>query len=228
MSSAVGPAGLINSTVRDVLGFARLFLDHRVPEVLVEPQIEMPNPHLATHWGLGIMLWHWDGHRLCGHDGGTLGQSAFLRILPQANLAVCLLTNSSALGYGGHGMDVYHAVFSELLADLADVSMPDPPVPPDTAPDIDLDIYEGTYERLSVAYDLHAGDGVLTGTITVSGPLASLLPNPVTNVTLTPVDATTFQLEEEGSDPITAVFYEFDGGVPRYLHTGARANRRVG
>jgi hypothetical protein len=45
---------------------------------------------------------------------------------------------------------------------------------------------------------------------------------------MTPVDATTFLVREEGSEtPAPAVFYEFRDGRPTYLHTGARANPRV-
>jgi len=55
-----------------------------------------------------------------------------------------------------------------------------------------------------------------------------MVPDPVTRLSLTPVDAATFLVHEEGSEtPGPAVFYEFADGVPQYLHSGARANRRV-
>lgn len=45
---------------------------------------------------------------------------------------------------------------------------------------------------------------------------------------MTPVDEATFLSLDEGSDsPETAVFYAFEDGVPAYLHSGGRANRKV-
>ncbi len=89
-------------------------------------------------------------------------------------------------------------------------------------------MFAGSYQRLSVRYDLTPEDGRLVGTVTLSGPIAELTPDPVTKVTLTPVDGETFLLtDEEDETPVPAVFYEFRDGVPQYLHTGARANPRV-
>jgi hypothetical protein len=67
-----------------------------------------------------------------------------------------------------------------------------------------------------------------SGTTTLSGPIAAMLPQPVTKVTLTPVDETTFLMEAEGQEePSPAVFYEFEGDTPRFLHVGARAHPRT-
>jgi hypothetical protein len=157
-----------------------------------------------------------------GHDGNTIGQSSKLRIVPDAGVAMCLLTN------GGEAEQVYRALFGDVLDELAGVAMPSPLEAPATPPDVELEPLAGTYERLSIRYELAADDGHLSGTVTVSGPLAELVPDPVTKVTLTPVDAVTFLVQEEGSEtPAPAVFYEFEDGVPHYLHSGARANRRV-
>ena len=77
-------------------------------------------------------------------------------------------------------------------------------------------------------YDLTPEDGRLVGTVTLSGPIADISPDPVTKVTLTPVDDETFLAQDEESEtPMPAVFYEFRDGVPQYLHHGARANPRV-
>ena len=47
-------------------------------------------------------------------------------------------------------------------------------------------------------------------------------------MTFTPVDATTFLVQdEESATPAPAVFYDFADGIPQYLHRGARANSRV-
>ena len=230
-----GPAGLINSTVRDVLTFARVFIDDgRGPEgkqflspdavkTMLEPHIEIPDPFiLGTHWGVGMIVFEWDGKRLYGHDGDVLGQHSMLRILPDDGVVVTLLTNAT----GGH--QLYRVLFSEILSELAGVKVPPLPEPPAEPPDLDLADYAGSYERLNIRYDLAVGDGELTGTATIGGPLAAMVPDPVQKVRMVPVDKTTFLVYGEGDDPpITAVFYEFEGNVPQYFHSGARANRRT-
>ena len=230
-----GPMGLINSTVADVLTFARLHLDAGKAQdgtqvvsaegiaAMQQPQVESPDPHtLGRHWGLGVILFDWDGHFVYGHDGGTIGQSSRLRIVPDAGLAITLVAN------GGDTQRVYQEIFGELVSELAGITMPSPLAPPAEPPDVDLAVFAGSYQRLSVRYDLTPDDGRLVGTVTLSGPIAELTPDPVTKVTLTPVDGETFLLtDEEDETPVPAVFYEFRDGVPQYLHTGARANPRV-
>ncbi|MPZ74270.1 MAG: serine hydrolase [Nitriliruptorales bacterium] len=119
---SAGPAGLISSTARDVLTFARIhmssghagsgtrLLAQRSVTAMREPHVELPGPFsLADAWGLGWGLMNWDGHRLIGHDGGTIGQYAFLRISPEDDLAVVLLTN------GGRASDLYADLFGSML-----------------------------------------------------------------------------------------------------------------
>ncbi|MGH2812500.1 MAG: serine hydrolase domain-containing protein [Actinomycetota bacterium] len=230
-----GPMGIPNSTVGDVLEFARMHLQggtgRREKQILSpasvktmqEPQIEIPDPHsLGSHWGVGWILFDWNGRRLYGHDGNTLGQASFLRIAPDADLAITLLTNLSS------AIQVYRALFSEILSDLADITMPPQPALPETPLELDLSKYAGTYERLAVRIELNVDDSRLAGTVTLSGALANLVPNPVTKITLTPVDTTTFlALGEDSPTPSPAVFYGFEEGVPRFLHTGARAHPRA-
>jgi CubicO group peptidase (beta-lactamase class C family) len=233
---ACGPMGLINSTVADVLTFARLHLDGgRTSDgtqlvspdgvrAMQAPQVESPDRYTlgGSYWGLGVILFDWDGHRLYGHDGSTIGQASMLRIFPETGMAMCLLAN------GGDVEAVYRALFGELASELAGIAIPARLEAPATPLAIDLDRYAGSFERLAVRYDLAVEDGHLSGTATLSGPLAAMVPDPVTKLTFTPVDAATFLVHEEGEPtPGPAVFYEFEDGVPQYLHRGARANRRV-
>ena len=63
-------------------------------------QADLPDKYvLGDSWGLGWIRFGWDGQRLIGHDGNTLGQAAFLRVLPDSatgGLAVTLLTNGGS------------------------------------------------------------------------------------------------------------------------------------
>ena len=233
---SAGPAGLINSTARDVLAFAKMHMDGGKAadgtQVLSDasvaamqvPQIDVPDRYtLGDQWGLGWILFHWDGRFLYGHDGSTLGQNGFLRILPDAGIAVTLLAN------GGASRDVYQAIFSTVLQELAGVSVPATPAAPDTPLEMDLAPYEGTFERLNVTCELVRDGDTLAATVTASGPLASLGGDPVQRAVLTPIDHDLFLAKfEKAESPMPFVFYAFDGGVPQYVHFGARAMPRAG
>ena len=59
-------------------------------------EVRLPDTRtLGDSWGLGWIRYGWDAERLLGHDGNTLGQAAFLRVLPSRGIAVALLANSS-------------------------------------------------------------------------------------------------------------------------------------
>ncbi|MFJ5045213.1 serine hydrolase [Streptomyces sp. NPDC088719] len=86
----------------------------------------------ADGWGLGWTLYDWDGVRGYGHDGASIGQYGYLRVVPSAGVAIVLLTN------GGGAREVYAALYRELLAELAEVTMPEPFGPPAEPPAVDL------------------------------------------------------------------------------------------
>lgn len=227
---ATGPMGAINATVGDVLKFAKLHMDggsellsaDAVRE-MQEPQIEIPNPHgLGNYWGVGWILFDWDGRRLYGHDGNSIGQHGRLKIAPDADLAVVLLTN------GGYTDNVERALLTELFAELAGITIPTPPQPPSPPPALDLSKYAGVFERLSIRIELQPQDGRLVGTAETTGSLREVEPDPVQKITMTPVDQSTFIVQGEG-DPTTehVAFYEFVDGVPQYLHSHSRAYPRI-
>jgi dipeptidyl aminopeptidase/acylaminoacyl peptidase/CubicO group peptidase (beta-lactamase class C family) len=231
---SVGPAGLVTSTVGDVLAFARMHLMGGLAadgtRVLSEESAaDMAAHHadlpdkliLGDSWGLGWIRFGWDGHRLIGHDGNTLGQAAFLRVLPDQDLAVALLTN------GGHTRDLYEDLYREIFAEVAGVEMPRPFAPPVEPVEVDIAPYVGRYERTSVVMEVESGpDGPLLRT-TITGPLAELVPDPVEEHPLVPVGPALFAVrppEAETWAPVT--FYELPTGE-RYLHFGVRATPRV-
>ncbi|HEY7045386.1 MAG TPA: serine hydrolase domain-containing protein, partial [Nocardioidaceae bacterium] len=229
---SVGPAGLVTSTAADVLAFARLHLTGGLAadgtRVLSEAsatamaahEADLPDKYvLGDSWGLGWIRFGWDGERLIGHDGNTLGQAAFLRILPEQGLAVTLLTN------GGHTRDLYEDLYRELFAELAGVAMPHPLTPPEQPVEVDVTPFVGTYERASVRMEVLADGPTLRTTVT--GPLAEVMPDPVETYPMTPVGPALFAVkppEAETWFPVT--FYELPTGE-RYVHFGARATPRV-
>ncbi len=80
-------------------------------------QADVPDKYvLGDSWGLGWIRFGWDGQRLIGHDGNTIGQAAFLRVLPEpGGSPSTLLTN------GGHTRDLYEDLYREIFAELAGV-----------------------------------------------------------------------------------------------------------
>ena len=108
---ATGPAGLIQARAVDLLAFARLHLAdgvtaHGERVLSVEAaramravQVTIPEPWTSgSSVGLGWMLGDW-GRPVFGHDGQTLGQTAYLQVLPgrpgREPVTVALLTNSN-------------------------------------------------------------------------------------------------------------------------------------
>ncbi|MFI6095605.1 serine hydrolase domain-containing protein [Lentzea sp. NPDC051213] len=137
-------------SARDLLEFARLHLTDEFA-ALREPQVtDLPNfaPDVEA-WGLGWML-HPDG--VVGHTGTTIGQKAFLRVVPSAGVAVAVLTNSTS------GPALAHEVFTHTLRDLAGIEPPARATPPATPAPID-DWMCGIYRGTHIDYTLSAEGG---------------------------------------------------------------------
>ena len=232
---SAGPAGLIHATARDVLAFARLHLnDGTTPDGahvlspqsaqgMREPQVAVPDTYtLGSHWGLGWILMNWSGHDIYGHDGNTIGQSAYLRIIPDKGVAVCLLTN------GGHAHDLFVDLFNEVLGDLADVQMPQRLEPPTDKPHVDLDAYVGRYARQSFEITFAAAGDHLVGQPQSTGELAAAISTePLPPYRVYPIEDGVFAgRNEDGASWTPFVFFTLDDGA-RYLHMGARATPKV-
>jgi dipeptidyl aminopeptidase/acylaminoacyl peptidase/CubicO group peptidase (beta-lactamase class C family) len=233
---SLGPAGLINSVPADVLAFARMHLkagagpngDPVLSEAstatMTDKFADLPDKYtLGDSWGLGWIRYTWDGKLLVGHDGNTIGQAAFLRILPAEGLAVTLLTN------GGNTRDLYQDLYREIFAELADVAMPTPLAPPAQPPSVDIARHVGTYERASARIEVLERGGRAVLRTTITGPLAELVPDPVEEFPMTPVDSTgdLFAIRQPETQTWTpVVFYALAGGEP-YVHFGARATPKV-
>lgn len=231
---SMGPAGLICSTPADVLAFARMhltgglapdgtrLLSEASAAAMTELQADLPDKYtLGDSWGLGWIRFGWNGRRLFGHDGNTIGQSAFLRVLPDEGLAVTLLTN------GGSAGDLYEDLYREIFAELADVDMPRPLSPPAEPVRVDASRHAGTYERASARLEVLVGDDGPVLRATATGPLAELEPDPVKEYPMVPVEQDLYVIRDPSSKTWTPVlFYELRTGE-KYLHFGVRATPKV-
>ncbi|MDR1387411.1 MAG: serine hydrolase [Propionibacteriaceae bacterium] len=232
---SIGPAGLISATVADLLQFARAhllgglapdgtrLLSEQSAQAMTEFQVELPDKYmLGDSWGLGWIRYDWNGYRAIGHDGNTVGQAAFLRLLPRHGLAIALLTN------GGSAHDLYEELFREVAQELAEVEMQWPLQLPQPPVEVDIEPYLGLYERESVRMEvLESPDGPCLRT-TVLGLLGDLTDTPVEESVLLPVAPGLFATKPLGMDSwVPVTFYELASGEP-YLHHGGRATPKTG
>nr|GID83039.1 hypothetical protein Ade03nite_19630 [Actinoplanes derwentensis] len=178
-----GPAGGIVATARDVLAFARFHLDDGhasdgrslMPADLVR-EMRSVRTELPFHDGendaLGLTWFRktWEGHPLVGHDGDTIGQTAFLRLLPSQRLAVVLLTN------GGPARDLYRALYSEIFSALAGVAMPAPLRPPGDPAVFDIRRHTGVYRGHDYENEVLDRNGAPGLRWAARGPLREVMP----------------------------------------------------
>jgi CubicO group peptidase (beta-lactamase class C family) len=230
---SLGPAGGISQTVRDLLAFARMHLRRGITDngtrvlseastaAMAEWQADVPDKYTSgDSWGIGWSRFEWNGRHLIGHDGNTLGQAAFLRVLPDAGLAVTLLTN------GGNTRDLYEALYREVFAELAGVEMQPTLIPPEEALKLGIARYLGEYERAGLRLDVLQRDGQPVLRAEIVGPLAALIPETVLTFPMTPVAEGVFAVRETNSRtwlPVT--FYEVPNVGP-YVHFSGRATPR--
>jgi len=183
-----GPAGAICSTATELLDFARLhlldgigpggkrLLSEEAARAMREPQVEVPTGGIdesEAHWGLGWSVYTWSGRTVVGHDGGTIGQAAFLRVVPDSGTAVALLTN------GGDPLGLFRDLCGMLLAETAGLALPPEPVPPESPTTVDASAYAGRYERAGASIEIVSRDGNLVAIQTVTGLGSEMTPEPV-------------------------------------------------
>ncbi len=228
---SAGPAGLLHCTATDLLALGRLHLDGGLApdgsrllsqesvDAMLVPHVECPNPWLlGTHWGLGWILNSWGDQPVFGHDGATLGQNAYFRVLPGADLQIGLMHN------GGRAA----AAFSiALLTEIGEALVGAGPLPyPEPTEGLVLDParYVGSYAREGISYVVEeAGDG-LQITVTNAGPLAAGQP-PVVASLVAHDERVLLARMPNVELLVPAVFFDHAG--ERYLHFGARATRRA-
>jgi CubicO group peptidase (beta-lactamase class C family) len=236
MMRAMAPAGaMLSMCPRDLLKFARMHLSGGTAadgtqvlslaavKAMQERQVELPAlGSMGNAWGLGWEIFDWPGATVIGHDGGTVGQAAFLRIVPEHDLAITLLTN------GGDPISLYQAVAGHILQELAGLQLPALPTPPAEPERIDAARYTGTYTsdvaHLTVSQD---DEGRVWLDQTPKGAISELVAS-AERSEMVWLDGDTFlAVQPQHGMHISYVFVGDDGaGRALYLHTG-RAVRRA-
>ncbi|MBB4914947.1 serine hydrolase [Streptosporangium saharense] len=231
-----GPGGNVSTTARELLTLAHVLLNEGTApngtrilssgavREMTESRVPVPDPYtFGPEWALGLIVCDWHGQTVYAHDGSAVSQSARLRILPESNIAISMLTNA------GPRDSFYRKVFNEILADLGAVTIPGLPEPdPDLA--LDLSRYEGSYERPGTRYEVAAEHGRLHLRFTLNPMEARLLDRPEQlDYELLPISETHFLMPSEDpmEDPQTVAIYDFENGAARYLHINCRVNPRT-
>ncbi|MGK5628973.1 serine hydrolase domain-containing protein [Streptomyces sp. URMC 123] len=236
MPRSAGPYGRVIASAGDVVRFARMHLDGGLAQdgtrvlaadtvaAMRRREVDVPDKWTvsADGWGLGWSLYDWSGTPGFGHDGASIGQYAYLRVVPGAGVAIALTTN------GGGARGLYAALFRELLQELAGVTMPDAFAPAAVPPAVDYAPLVGTYRREGVVITVteHKGAGHLVyefvdGMKDFSAPL---------EIELRPVTETVFAGSGVGAafseDWMPVVFSTLADGT-RCCYIGMRAAPKV-
>jgi uncharacterized Zn-binding protein involved in type VI secretion len=160
-----------------------------------------------------------------GHDGSTVGQTAYLRVDPRSGVIACLLTNAS------DSEELYQRVFGEVFETYSGVTVPSPPSPYEGPVTGDVSRHAGRYERTSRQYEVSVqADGGLHAVALVTGQLGVVTQAEPTEFDLLPGDASgdNFVCRSHEGEPWMAVsFGVLDGGQP-YMFAGGRVTLRAG
>ena len=233
---AHSPAGSVLCTsAEDLMGFAKLHLNGGVgPDgrqivsaasiaAMQEPQVLLPDlGDSRDSWGLGWRLFDWSGGRTIGHNGGTLGQSAFFRVFPDHGVAIALLTN------GGSTQALYSDLVLPAVQRLTGIEAPDAPEASEGTTSFDASRYLGTYR--SAAADTHVTQDD-EGRVWVSHDLQGIFAE--LGATPRPIELAHWRDDTVlalGTDQVTMPQYSFTGddgtGRALYMNSG-RTSRRV-
>jgi hypothetical protein len=168
---ASAPAGsVVYASAGDLIQFARTIINGgtspageeiltaKTVERMLQPQVELPVGCTVDAFGVAFMLFDWNGTRVVGHDGATIGQNAYLRIVPERDTAVALLTN------GGFPAELYQQLFTDIFDDLLGIHPRRRPAPLAEQPH-DLRHHCGVFEKLSQRVTVSTNENRLVATI---------------------------------------------------------------
>jgi len=227
-----GPAGAITMSVADLLAFARLHLGYGMTPggtrvlragfaaAMRTFSVDVPWESASDSWGLGWARYSWGGRRLFGHDGNTIGQSAFLRFSTDHGLAVALMANITPARH------LYQPLFGEIFDELCGITIQPPLALPAVPPSLDISPWLGTYERASVRLEIFENDGPWLR-VTELDELAGLDGDPVVEYPMVPIREGLYGVVTKDGMVSAVQLFQTEAGR-RYVHFSSRATPKIG
>lgn len=202
VARAHGPAGTeAVSTVTDLLRFAALHLEDPSLAALRAVHADVSISGWLDAWCLGWARFHWAGGPVWGWDSVVRGERSFLRIMPDHQSAVVLMTNA------GTGRAMYRSLIAELMEMWFGVAVP--PLRLDFSPGAagDLTRFAGVYAWPDRRVEVRATASCLV--ITSEDDQTEALP----------IDEQTFVVDAADADNPTVTFGAYDAlGRPGVLY----------
>ena len=158
------PAGGITCHIKDLLGYARFQLgDGRIDDdtrLLSSESMELMKSPQITIWGDEKMGITWpirdiNGVHVVSHGGGTLGQISLLKLVPEREFALGILTNAN------QGEIVVKELNRWISKEYLDLEIPDPK--PIESSEEELASFAGHYTQPYADIDLGMLAGKLIG-----------------------------------------------------------------
>jgi len=219
VSRAYGPAGTSPvSTVTDLLRFAAMHLEDPSLAVLRAVHADVSIYGWLDSWCLGWARFDWIGGQVWGWDGLVNGERSVLRLVPEHNAAVALMTNGST------GRAMYRSLFADLMEPSFGIGVP--PLLLDPSPGVagDLARFTGVYAWPDRQMEVSA---------TASG---LVIKSEDSETEALPLDGRTFLVEAADPDNPTVTFGRLDAtgrpdvlydmlwGLPRHDGHGTRGD----
>jgi CubicO group peptidase (beta-lactamase class C family) len=202
-SRAYGPAGTtVLSPIADVLRFAALHLQDPSLASMRVTHADVSIYGWLDAWCLGFARFDWNGGPVWGWDGLIGGSRSILRLMPEHQAAVVLLTNGST------GRAMYRSLFADLMASSFGITVPPLRLDPSAGAAGELSRFAGAYAWPDQRVEVTAtARGLLIKTH--SGEREAL-----------PLDARTFLVDSLDPDNPTITFGAFGGdGRPQVLYS---------
>jgi CubicO group peptidase (beta-lactamase class C family) len=233
--SNIAAGSMFAMSARSLIAFARMHLEdgraHDGTQVLAPGtprrmqahEVDLPDLGLfGSSWGLGFERFDQPEGAVVGHDGNTIGQSAFLRLVPEAGVAVAVLTN------GGQGDPLFREIAARVLEDLAGRPLPAEPLPAEPAPTADVERFLGRYVcDMATVIVSRQDDGTVWVDAIPEDELSKELGEKPERFELVPYgDGTMITRERRhGVHRVYAFIGDDRAGHTAYLHTGRALTR---
>jgi CubicO group peptidase (beta-lactamase class C family) len=233
------PAGsMFAMSARSLLTFARMHLEDGraydgtqvlapgTPTRMQAHQVALPDLGLfGSSWGLGFERFDQREGVVVGHDGNTIGQAAFLRLVPDAGVAVAVLTN------GGEADRLFRDVAGRVLGELAGRPLPPEPLPPAQPPALDVERCLGRYTcDMATVIVSRQDDGTIWMDTIPEDDLSKELGEQPERFELVPYgeDSMVTRERRHGVHRVYAFLGHDGAGHAAYLHTGRALVRDKG